>query len=172
MPPVAITIVTLCTGNAARSVMSGVMLEEVRPDLEVLTTGTHVVDGQIMSWRTRDALGGLGLSNPAHRSTQAHAHHLDGADLVLAMAAEHVGWIRRTHPAAADRTATIKRLVRDLPDGPLPLRQRLLELHLADVELEADGAEDVRDPAGGEIEDYVAVAEELHALVAQLGPRL
>jgi len=167
---VGITIVTLCTGNAARSVMSGLMLEAVRPDLDVVTTGTHVVDGQIMSWRTREALAGLGLTNPAHRSTQAHPHHLDGADLVLAMAAEHVGWIRRTHPAAAGRTATIKRLVRDLPEGPLPLVDRLAALHLDPVEVE--DWEDVRDPAGGEIEDYVAVAEELHGLVAELGPRL
>jgi protein-tyrosine-phosphatase len=172
MPPVGTTIVTLCTGNAARSVMSGTMLEDLRPDLEVVTTGTHVVDGQIMSWRTRDAMAGLGLANPAHRSTQAHPHHLDGADLILAMAAEHVGWIRRTHPAAAARTATIKRLVRDLPDGPSSLAERLVALHLADVELEPGGAEDVIDPAGGEIEQYVDVAEELHELVSRLAPRL
>jgi protein-tyrosine-phosphatase len=172
MPPVGTTIVTLCTGNAARSVMSGLMLEQLRPDLEVLTTGTHVVDGQIMSWRTRDALAGLDLANPGHRSTQAHAHHLDGADLILAMAAEHVGWVRRTHPAAAARTATIKRLVRDLPDEPSSLADRLVALDLAAVHLEPDGAEDVLDPAGGEIEQYVAVAEELHALVTQLAPRL
>lgn len=164
------TIVTLCTGNAARSVMSGAMLEAVRPDLEVVTTGTHVVDGQIMSWRTRDALAGLGLANPGHRSTQAHPHHLDGADLVLAMAPEHVGWIRRTHPAAAARTATIKRLVRDLDDLPTPLSQRLAPLHLDHVEVE--DWEEVRDPAGGELEDYVAVAEELHDLVSRLAPRL
>ena len=165
-----ITIVTLCTGNAARSVMSGVMLEAVRPDLEVVTTGTHVVDGQIMSWRTRDALAGLGLANPGHRSTQAYAHHLDGADLVLAMAAEHVGWIRRTHPAASGRTATIKRLVRDLPDAPPSLGDRLASLHLDQVEVQ--DWEDVLDPAGGEIEQYVAVAEELHELISRLAPRL
>jgi protein-tyrosine-phosphatase len=165
-----ISIVTLCTGNAARSVMAGAMLEAARPDLEVTTTGTHVVDGQVMSWRTREALAGLGLANPGHRSTQAHPHHLDGADLVLAMAAEHVGWIRRTHPEAAARTATIKRLVKDLPDGPSPLVQRLAAMDLATIEVE--DWEDVRDPAGGEVEEYVAVAAELHGLVTELAPRL
>lgn len=172
MPPVPITVVTLCTGNAARSVMAGAMLEDLRPDLEVLTTGTHVIDGQIMSWRTREALARLDLANPDHRSTQALENHLDRADLVLAMAAEHVAWVRRTHPAAAVRTATIKRLVRDLSDVPLPLSERLLELRLAEVELEPDGAEDVVDPAGGELEQYVAVAEELHDLVHRLSNRL
>jgi protein-tyrosine-phosphatase len=167
---VGISVVTLCTGNAARSVMAGVMLETARPDLEVVTTGTFVVDGQVMSWRTREALAGLGLAKPEHRSTQAHPHHLDAADLVLAMAAEHVGWIRRTHPEAAARTASIKRLVRDLPDGPPSLPDRLAALGLDEVEVEP--WEDVRDPAGGEVEDYVAVAEELDQLVAQLAPRL
>jgi len=170
MPGVGISIVTLCTGNAARSVMAGVMLEVARPDLEVVTTGTHVVDGQVMSWRTREALAGLGLAKPEHRSTQAHPHHLDGADLVLAMAGEHIGWIRRTHPETATRTGSIKRLVRDLDEGPSSLPDRLAALGLDTVKVEP--WEDVRDPAGGEVEDYVTVAEELHQLVTQLAPRL
>lgn len=163
-------MVTLCTGNAARSVMAGIMLAEHRPDLDLTTTGTHVVDGQVMSWRTREALAGHDLADPSHRSTQCHPHHLDTATLVLAMASEHVRWVRRTHPDAAARTATIKRLVRDLPAGPDPLDPRLDALALAQVEPEP--WEDVTDPAGGELEQYVEVAAELHDLVTQLAPRL
>ena len=46
---------------------------------------------------------------------------LDSADLVVALAREHVMWMRRVHPKAAPRTATLKRLARDLPDDGTPL---------------------------------------------------
>ncbi len=62
------------------------------------------------------------------------------------MAGEHVAYVRRRHPVAADRTATLKRLCRDLPEGSAPLAKRLAELDLADVAIEP--WEDVEDPAG------------------------
>ena len=45
------------------------------------------------------------------------------------MANEHVEWVRRQHPEAADRTITLHRLVRDLtpPGEPLPARLKLLQ---------------------------------------------
>ena len=50
-----------------------------------------------------------------HRSRQLASADLATADLVLAMAREHVEYVRRRHPAAAARTGTLKRLARDLP---------------------------------------------------------
>lgn len=164
------TIITLCTGNAARSVMAGAMLVHADPDLTVITAGTHVIDGQPMSWRTRAALAGLDLTADHHRSAQLRPADLGGADLVLAMAAEHVRYMHRQHPEVADRTATLKRLVRDLPAGPEPLRHRLAALDLAAHEPE--GWEDVADPAGGSDVDYVDCAREIDGLLVELLPRL
>ncbi len=148
--------------------MAGVMLKP--GPLTIVTAGTHVVEGQPMSRRTRDALASLGLSADGHRSHQLIDRDVEGADLVLAMAGEHVSYIRRRYPSAASKTASIKRLCRDLPTGPPSLAQRMASLGLA--ELPVEPWEDVDDPAGGEDETYVSCAEELAGLCALLLPRL
>src|SRR4029079_13015424 len=79
-------LVTLCTGNAARSVMAGAILAEHVPAVVVATRGTHVIEGMPMSWRTRDAIVALGASADGHRSRQLAAGDLVAADPVLAMA--------------------------------------------------------------------------------------
>jgi protein-tyrosine-phosphatase len=168
-------IVFVCTGNAARSVMAGAILAAHVDDAEVeqvaiTTAGTHVVEGMPMSWRTRDALAGLDLAAPTHRSTQLRESHVDEADLVVGLAREHVDYVRRTHPGAAGRTATLRRLARDLEAGSEPLPERVAALDLGDTELEA--WEDVDDPAGGELPEFEACAKEIRDLIATLAPAL
>ncbi|MGH9027059.1 MAG: hypothetical protein ACRDWD_13225, partial [Acidimicrobiia bacterium] len=136
-------LVVVCTGNAARSVMAGAILAARAPHLTITTAGTHVVEGMPMSWRTRDALGEIGITAPNHRSRQLSDAHLDTADIVVGFAGEHIGYVRRVHPHAAGRSATLRRLARDLPEtGSLAVR--LAALDLAAVDLEP--WEDVIDP--------------------------
>src|SRR3954470_4347520 len=116
--------------------MAGAALAARLPEIGVETAGTLTVDGQPMSWRTRQALQSVGLTPPSHRSRQASPADLDRATLVIGLAPEHVKWVRRNHAAAAGRTATLKRLCRDLKaDGP-PLADRVAALDLASVHLE------------------------------------
>ena len=89
------------------------------------------------------------------------------------MAPEHVQWVRRTHPDAADRTVTLKRVVRDLAPASssaapsdAPLLDRIRTLDLANVEIEE--WEEVVDPAGGEQPEFDACAQEIDGLVDQL----
>lgn len=159
-------VLFLCTGNAARSVMAGAALAARLPEVVVETAGTLTVDGQPMSWRTRQALESVGLSPPSHRSRQAAIADLDRATLVVGLAPEHVLWVRRTHKAAAARTATLKRLCRDLPTTDEPLATRVAALGLADVELE--DWEEVVDPGGGEVEVFIECAHEVFDLIEQL----
>lgn len=160
------TVLFLCTGNAARSVMGAVALAQLRPDLQVASAGTLTVDGLPISWRTKAALDDVGLPTPAHRSRQATAADLDAADLIVAMAPEHVAWVRREHPAFAGRTATIKHLTGALDPGPAPLAARVAPLDLAG-HVPTD-LEEVADPGGGEVDVFIACAREVVDLVGRL----
>jgi protein-tyrosine phosphatase len=164
-------VVFLCTGNAARSVMAGAIARAQRDDLEIVTAGTHVVEGMPMSWRTRDALAALGVSADGHRSHQLRAADVAAADVIVALAPEHVAYVRRVHPEAASRTATLKHLARDLAtaNGDAgTLAERVVGLGLSDHVVEE--WEEVVDPAGGELADFEACAREIHELLGTLAP--
>src|SRR5262249_6417844 len=162
-------LVMLCTGNAARSVMAGALLD-VDVDVVVTTRGTHVVEGLPMSMRTRGALAALGVRDHVHRSRQLTVDDLRTADLVAAMPREHFEYVRRRYPEAAPRPGTLKRFARDLPAASGPLAERLAGLPLEPLVLE--DWEDVDDPAGGDEAVFHECAMEIDTLLRQLAPAL
>jgi protein-tyrosine phosphatase len=162
------TILFLCTGNAARSVMARAMLAARDDRFVAAGAGTFVIEGQPMSVRTRTALARYEIVDRTHRSLQLWAVDARQADLLVAMAPEHVEWVRREIPEAAGRTITLKRLVRDLGAVPADatFAQRVIALGAADVTLES--WEEIVDPAGGEQPQFDQCAAEIAALVDQL----
>ncbi|MGH3732166.1 MAG: hypothetical protein ACRDVC_02115 [Acidimicrobiales bacterium] len=163
-PIVALKILTLCTGNAARSVMLGYMLAtlgEVNGSYwSIRTAGTHVVEGSAMSTRTREAL----LQIPelgdhrygAHRGHQLTRSDVEWAHVILASEARHVVFVRAHHGEATAKTVLLGQFLREAP----------LDKLFADQVSHAssqtpDSAFDVDDPAGQDQDAYDQCATRL-----------
>lgn len=160
-------IVTLCSGNVARSVMLATMFEALGPEsghpLEVRSAGTHAVEGSSISARTRDALlsvDELDAPSPnAHRSHQLELADLEWADLVLTAEADQVHYVRRAFPAFALSCCSLGQFVRQAPlDEPWSTQVAVVSAN------DPDPAFDVADPAGGDQAVYDACAHHLFEL--------
>ena len=159
-------IVTLCSGNVARSVMLAYMLCDLAEaeglTWQVRSAGTHAIEGQAMSARTRQALESIPELGE-HRYGRHRSHQIDAADLawaevILAAELDHVRYVERL---AGDRS----RAVQLGAFAAYALSGRGLEEQLREVRrYPADASRDVRDPAGGEQADYDACARELWRL--------
>lgn len=166
----------VCTGNAARSVMGTALMRSEfepadRPDIAVTSAGTHSIPDLPMSVRTKGALDAVGVADLAHRSSQLDAEIGAPADLVLVFEPMHIIWIRRNLPELAGRTGSLPRITRDLAAGPIStLSERLQALELATVDFEP--WEEVVDPAGGDLPDFVEAAERIADLIRELAPKL
>ncbi len=160
----SLKIVTLCTGNVARSVMLAYMLttlsEANGSGWRIRSAGTHVVEGSAMSSRTRDAL--LGIDELAHHHFNAHRSHqltsedVEWADVVLASEANHVTFVRNTYQSASYKVVQLHQFLRYAPlDEPFDAQL------FAVASMEPEPQLDVADPAGGEDATYRACAQEL-----------
>jgi len=160
------SVLFLCTGNATRSVLAGELLRIRRPELVVETAGTLSVGGRPISWRTRRAFEAIGVEPPRHASTQAEATHLAAVDLIIGLAPEHVAWVRREHPGHAGRATTLLRLDRT----DVALADWVASGAAGEAVLEE--WEEVVDPGGGEVDDFVRCAHEIRGLIDRVAPRL
>ncbi len=160
----SLNIVTLCTGNVARSVMLAYMLttlsEANGASWQIRSAGTHVVEGSAMSSRTRDAL--LGIEELGHHHYNAHRSHqlsdedIEWAHVVLATEASHVNYVRAKFPDAKEKVVQLHQFVRHAPlDEPFETQL------FAVASMEPDARLDVADPAGGDDATYEACAHEL-----------
>jgi protein-tyrosine phosphatase len=187
-------VLVVCTGNICRSPMAEGFLRELLHDrleaaaddgdvepIEVSSAGTAGWDGSRATGEAIEAAADREADIRDHRARRLAAHHLEEADLVLAMTTEHRDAAERLVPTAAPRTFTAKELVQLLDAMPPPgpgdpataadlLRSRVAR---ADA-LRIDGFQgnrfdlDVVDPIGLSMDTYRAVAWELDTLCTQL----
>ena len=159
-------IVTLCTGNVARSVMLGHMLSALGEadglEWRVRTAGTRAVDRLVRSDLIGHALGSLdelGVDYAGHQGHQLSSDDAAWADVILAAEANHVLFVRDHHPGAAARTVQLGLFARYAPLDA-PFGEQLAET----ASREPDPDVDVADPLGGDQSVYDACAHELWEL--------
>lgn len=154
--------------------MAGVMLAQLADAngeaLEVTTAGTHALEGQPMGMRTKAAIASLEVLDTSmlgrHRSHQLLTSDCSRADLIIAMEADHVRYVRRIHPEASAKTGTIWHLATALAPSAVDVASQIASLDLAGVDL--DGARDVLDPAGHDQDEYDRCAREIWMLTQDL----
>ena len=162
-----LNIVTLCTGNVARSVMLGYMLTSIAhasgETWNVRTAGTHVTEGSAMSARTRDALvkiTGLGDHRyGAHRSHQLSEADAEWADVILCAEVNNVNYARANLAAHGYKAVQLAQFVRYAPlEVGLDTQVRAAHAHEPSPDF------NVADPAGGDQATYDACARQMWEL--------
>jgi low molecular weight protein-tyrosine phosphatase len=181
MPESPIRILVVCTGNQHRSPIAHAILSTivVRRGLNAQIASAGLLPGGMpMPTETWDALVALGYEGPSlesFRSRQVTSPMVRGADLLLAMAREHVRELTVRVPEVWGRTFTLKELVRrGTAIGPRnggPMSEWLASAGEGRNRGELLGfssSDDVVDPAGGPPSGFTKTAEEIRALCVSL----
>jgi len=127
-----------------------------------------------------EVMADRGLDLDHHTSTQMSPELVASADLVIALARQHLREVVVLDPTAFARTFTLKELVRrgrevGPPGGDEPLEDWLARLHRGRTTAQHLGAspdDDVADPIGQRLARYRRTAEELDELVAAVAALL
>lgn len=152
-------------------------LEQAGVSATVSSAGLHP-GGRPATTHGVAAMASRGLDLASHRSRQLAAELVQGTDLIIGMAREHVREVAVVDPLAIDRSFTLKELVRvaaDVgarrPGEPLDGYVRRLAAARRREDLLGmgyDDAFDVDDPVGRGRPDYDSTADELDRLLSRL----
>ena len=172
-------IVVLCTANVCRSPMAAALLTRRLSELGVavrVRSAGMLRGGEPPHPEVISVMARYGIDIAAHRSRVACAADLAHASLVLAMARDNLRYAVVTEPGAWPRAFTLRELVRRGEQiGPRrpgePFAGWLSRAHEGRerAALLGDSAEDdVPDPSGRPLREYVDAARLLDRSVARL----
>src|SRR5450755_326123 len=172
-------VLVVCTANRCRSVMTEALLTRRLAAAGVaarVRSAGLLGQGEPVPPEAVAAMAGYGLDLTQHRSRLMTAADLRGADLVLAMAREHVRHAVVTEPGAWPRTFTLRELLRRgqhagprMPGEPLASWLARIQNGRDRVALLGGSPDDdVADPMGGPARAYVMTATLLNELVGAL----
>ncbi len=149
-------------------------LEQVGVEVHVHSAGL-LAGGRPASEHGVAVMRARGLDLTGHRSRRMTAELLRDADLVIAMAREHVREAVVLEPDAFPRTFTLRELVRRARGRPRRpgehLRDWAARLHDGRTRRDLLGVssdDDIADPIGGSPQRYAATADELEELIGRV----
>lgn len=142
-------ILFLCTGNSCRSpIAEGLLRSTVSDrDVKVSSAGTHAFEGAPASENSIKAMELYDLDISSHEARQLTEEILREVDLVFAMASDHIEYVKKVFPKYFDKTYLLRRFGREND-------------HLMN--------EDVEDPIGGSIEQYLECYSLLDAEIKRI----
>ncbi len=146
------SVLLVCTGNTCRSAMAEGILKSMIPrkyedDVIVVSAGTANLPGMPATPLAREVAADHDVDIDGHVSSGLSSWELDLADLILAMAQEHVTAILEMDAGAAERTFLLS-------------------------EFAEQASEDVPDPIGGRPEDYEAAFEMIEGYLEEALPKI
>jgi len=109
------SILFLCTGNACRSPMAEGILKRLMKsrDVVIRSAGTHAIEGLPPSENSVAVMKENGIDISRHKARSLTKKMLKESDLVLAMAPEHVDYIRTFFPRYFDKVYLLKKFGRE-----------------------------------------------------------
>jgi protein-tyrosine phosphatase len=168
-------VLFLCTGNLCRSPSAegffAQLLAEHGPEGVVVSSAGIRGSSRMPPSALLDQSTHFGLDLTAHASHQLTARDIARADLIIAMARDHVREVLVSDSAAFTKTYTLREIVRrGRAKGPRypgePLFEWLLRVGAGRRPMDLVGEapeDDTPDPMGGEPEDFRLMLEEIAA---------
>ena len=174
-----IEILIVCTGNTCRSPMAEALLRhslDTRAIPATVSSAGLLFDGEPATGTAVDTLDELGLDLHRHRSRVITPDLVGSADLVVAMAREHVREVVIRRPDRYGRVFTLRELVRRGDEaGSRPADESieawLARLHVGRRPSSHQGSsslDDIADPVGRGPGVYARTAADLGVLVTRL----
>ncbi len=170
-------ILTICTHNRTRSVMTMALLQDgfdrlVGDGAVIVRSLGFGPEGEAAIADAVDSMGRRGIDISHHRSRQVTEARVRPADLVLTAEREHVVRIAALAPDVFDRSFTLPefcgRVARDPSAGPRPVREWLESLSAgrsSEVYL-TDGVDEIADPTGSPRRQFEAAVHSIQQMCA------
>ncbi len=164
-------IVFVCTGNRCRSPFAAARLTELAPDwVEVTSAGTLESEGLVPPKEMLRAAAGAGVDLRDHRAQPLTPTGVEGVDLVIGMALDHVAAAVIEAGAPPEKTFVLPELVELLgrlppaPEAPSEDWARAVVAEAHALRFPEQSPLAVADPMGGRPKVYRRAVTELSSL--------